>query len=68
MNIEHDIKAEKIVRMLTDSRYEFFNIEGSRQSASTSPILIPREEVMAYVMQKREQGAHPNILASLSAG
>jgi hypothetical protein len=67
MTPEHDETAERIARLLLDNGYRFYSLEASRESAETPPQFIPREEVMAYVMQERTMEAHPNILAVLDS-
>lgn len=47
MNPELDAKAEKIMRLLMDGGYQFYNIEGSRRSSAIPPRLIPQEKVIA---------------------
>jgi hypothetical protein len=40
------MKAQKIVRLLTDRGYQFYNIEASRRSPDIPPQPIPRDEVI----------------------
>ena len=45
MSAEFDVKAEKIALLLMASGYQFFNIEGARQSPDLPPIPIPQDKV-----------------------
>jgi hypothetical protein len=45
MSAEFDVKAEKIALLLMASGYQFYNIEGARQSPDLPPIPIPQDKV-----------------------
>ena len=45
MSAELDVKAEKIARLLMASGYQFYNIEGARQSPDLPPVPIPQDKV-----------------------
>lgn len=45
MSAEFDVKAEKIALLLMASGYQFYNIEGARQSPDLPPVPIPQDKV-----------------------
>ena len=60
-----DTNTAKIVELLIECGYDFYNIQNSRFDTGNSPVWIERSQLVDYVLSPLYNGDHPNIFSVL---